>query len=141
MARKKKRKVTVEIELDTEALELNEDIFKKATSDKDKGLILHLDVRKRNWNKALKLPRGTKVRFSRVHAVDIKELSSLLKPITYRITIGEPYWIDTDGTRHDFGLDEHLPGIDLRRGVTIVTLRAAVLLSVLAAWVCAAWSG
>lgn len=132
MARKKKSKITVEIEVDTEVMSLNEDIFKKATYDHDKGLILHLDARKRKWNKVLELPTGAKVRFSRVHTVDIKELSSFLKPITYRIAIGEPFWIDTDGTRHDFGLDEHLPGIDLKRKVTTVTLRAAVLLSVLA---------
>ena len=132
MARSKKSKITVEIELDTEALTLNEDIFKKATSNREEGLVIYLDARKRNWKQTLKLPRGAKVRFSRVHSVDIKELSSLLSPITYRVTIGEPYWIDAQGTRHDFGLDEHLGGIDLKRKVTTVTLRAAVLLSVLA---------
>jgi hypothetical protein len=123
MAKSKKSKVTIEIELDTEVLALNEDIFKKATSNREEGLVIHLDVRQRNWKQTLKLPQGAKVRFSRVHTVDIKELSSLLSPITYRVTIGEPYWIDAQGTRHDFGLDEYLGGIDLKRKVTTVTLR------------------
>ncbi len=101
-------------------------------NSKNDGLIIHLDVRKRDWRKILQLPKGTKVKFSRVHTVDIKELSCFLKPVTYRLTIGEPYWIDAKGERHDFGLDDHLPGIDVRRGVTTVTLRAAVLLAVLA---------
>jgi hypothetical protein len=125
------RKITVEIELETEVLRLNEDLYKKATYEQDGGLVLHLDVRKRNWKKVLELPNGSRVRFSRVHTVDIKELSSFLKPITYRVTVAEPYWIEPDGSRHDFGIDQHLPGIDLKRGVTTVTLRAAVLLSVL----------
>lgn len=132
MARTKKGKVIVEVELDTEVLRLNEDIFKNAVFIQGQGLILHLDSRKRNWRKVLDLPLGTKVFFSRVHTVDIKELSSFLKPIIYRLIIFEGYWMDTHGIRHDFGLDAYLPGIDLKRGVTTVTLRAAVLLSVLA---------
>lgn len=132
MAGKKKSKVTVEIEVDTEVLRLNEDIYYKASYDRDLGLILYLDVRKRDWMKLLELPKGSRVRFSRVHTVNIKELSSFLKPITYRLTIGEGYWIDPQGTRHNFGLNGYLPGIDLKRGVSIVTLRAAVMLAVLA---------
>lgn len=132
MTPQKANKVTVEIELDTEVIRLNQDLFTQASYVQEEGLILHLDVRKRNWPETLALPCGTKVRFSRVHTVDIKELSSFLKPITYRLTIGEPYWMDQAGQRHDFGLDEYLPGIDLKRGVTTVTLRAAVLLAVLA---------
>ncbi len=132
MARKKKRKITIEVEVETEVLRLNEDIFKKAVYVQGRGLILHLDARKRNWQKVLDLPVGTKVCFSRARIVDIKELSSFLKPIFYQLTIFDGHWIDEEGIRHDFGLDAYLPGIDLRRGVTTVTLRAAVLLSVLA---------
>jgi len=122
----------VQIEVETEVLELNEDIYEKSTYSKAEGLVIHLDVRKRDWFKVLGLPKGSRVRFSRIHTIEIKELSSFLKPISYRITLGEPYWTGPDGIRHDFGLDEHLAGVDLKRGVTTVTLRAAVLLAVLA---------
>ncbi|MFH2001264.1 MAG: transposase [Planctomycetota bacterium] len=132
MTGKKKGIVTVEVEVSTEVLRLNEDIFKKAVYVQGRGLILHLDARRRNWRKVLDLPSGTKVGISRVRTVNIKELSSFLKPIFYQLTIFDGYWTDKEGIRHDFGLDAYLPGIDLKRGVTTVTLRAAVLLSVLA---------
>jgi hypothetical protein len=122
----------VTIPIETEALTLNRDLVTKAEMVKQEGLVIRMDVRRRNWRQALNLPRNTKVRWSRVHAVDVKELSSFLMPITYRVKIGEGYWHDREGKRHDFGVDEHLGGMDLKRGVTTVTLRAAVLLAVLA---------
>ena len=129
---KKKSKITVEIPVETEVLDLNEDLFKKAVLEKDKGVVIYLDARERDWFTSLGLPKGSRVRFVRPTTVDIKELSSFMCPITYRVTIAEAYWLDGKGNRHDFGLGEHLGGIDLKRGVTTVTLRAAVLLAVLA---------
>jgi hypothetical protein len=122
----------VAIPIETEVLRLNRELFTGTRVDQNKGVIVCLDVRRRKWGHVIGMPAGCRVRWSRVHTVEIQELSSFLCPIRYEVTIGEPWWRDRDGTRHDFGVDEHLPGLDLKRGVTTVTLRAAVLMAVLA---------
>lgn len=124
--------IQVSVPIETEVLRLNRDLFTKASFESGQGLVIRLDVRRRHWPQVLGLPRGVQVRWSRMHAVEVKELSSFLMPIGYRVTTGEGYWRGRDGQRHDFGVDEQLAGLDLKRGVTTVTLRAAVLLAVLA---------
>jgi hypothetical protein len=124
--------IHVAIPIETEVLRLNRELFTGTRVDKDKGVIISLDARRKKWSQIIGIPSGSRVHWSRVHIVEIQELSSFLCPIRYEVTIGEPWWRDRDGTRHDFGIDEHLKGLDLKRRVTTVTLRAAVLMAVLA---------
>ena len=118
--------------METEVLRDNRDLLTGSEFDKGFGLVVHLDVRRRKWRKVLGLPRGARVQWEDVRTTDIQELSSFPMSIRYRVTFGDGYWRDGEGQRHYFGVGDHLEGIDLKRGVTVVTLRAAVFLAVLA---------
>jgi hypothetical protein len=121
------------IEIGTEALAGNHALVSHSevvkVDDVD-TLVIHMDARRLSWRKRLGLPKGTSVRWDNVHTVDVQDLSTLIWPIRYRITVGDGSYRDAKGERHYFGVDVHLPGVDLRRGVTQVALRAAVLLAV-----------
>jgi len=121
----------VSVPLDTEVVRLHGDLVTEARLEEDGGIVVHLDVRRRDWRPQLGLPRGVHVRWDNVRTVDVKELSCFTVPICYRVTFGDANW-RSNGRRHYFGVGEHLPGIDLKRGVTTTTLRAAVLLAVVA---------
>ncbi len=95
------------------------------------GSVIKMDVRRAPWRKILGLPRGTDVHWADVRTVDIRELSAIRSRITYQLTIGDGWYEDAKGERHYFALHEHLKGIDLSRGCTVVALRAAVLLAVM----------
>lgn len=97
-----------------------------------RGLIIELDIRRHNWQIVLGLGRGVKVRWADVRKVDIRELSNTPWPLFYRLTYGDGWYKDKDGHRVHFPLQPHLPGIDLMRGCTTLTMRAAVLLAVVA---------
>lgn len=97
-----------------------------------RGITIDLDVRRRKWRKRLKLPRGTVVHWADVRTVEIKELSSLLWPIRYRLTYGDGWYTEQNGSRTYFPLQDHLEGIDLARRCTTVTIRTGVLLAVMA---------
>jgi transposase-like protein len=91
---------------------------------------LNMDVRRRNWRKVLGLPRKTPLYWDNVRTVEVQELSAFLVPVRYRVTCGDGWYRDERGKRHYFGVDEHLEGMDLKRGITTVALRAAVVLAV-----------
>ncbi len=125
--------VLVEIPVGTEALAGNRPLVTRSAIEKVDGvptLVIRMDVRRLSWRKRLGLPHGTAVYWDDVHDVDIQELSTLLFPIRYRITVGDGWYRDAKGERRYFGVDIHLSGIDLKRGVSLVALRAAVLLAV-----------
>lgn len=125
--------VTVEIPVGTEAMAGNHRLVTGArlerVGDKD-ALVIAMDARKLHWQERLGLPRGTRIYWDRVRTTDIQDLSALLWPIYYRITLGDGWYRDHQGQRHYFGVSPHLPGMDLARGVTTVVLRAAVMLLV-----------
>ena len=117
----------------TEALGGNGDLVTEARFEKrgDRpALVIRLDVRKRNWRKVFGLPRGSRIRWEHVRDVEVQELSCLMGPIVYRITIGDGCYVDATGQRRYFGVDAMLPGLDLKRGVSMAVIRAAVLLAV-----------
>ena len=97
-----------------------------------RGLIVELDVRRHPWPRVLGLGRGVRVRWADVRTVDIRELSNTSWPLFYRLTYGDGWYRDKDGKRVHFPLQPHLPGIDLTRECTMVTVRAAILLAVVA---------
>jgi len=124
--------VQATIPIETEVVRLHRDLVTGARYEAGEGLVVCLDVRRRRWRKQLGLPKGARVRWEDVRTVDVQELSSFLVPLRYRVTFGDGVWEDKKGERHYFGVNEHLDGLDLKRCVTTVTLRAAVLLAVLA---------
>ena len=122
--------VQVTIPLETEVVRLHRDLV-TGTGYENGKIVVFLDVRRRSWRKQLGLPKGTKIRWENVRTADIQELSSLHVPMSYRLTFGDGVWVDRKGRRHYFGVNEHLDGLDLKRCVTTVTMRAVVLLAVL----------
>ena len=122
----------VMIPLDTEVTRLHEVCIVGTDYDRRDGVIIALDIRRHDWRDKLKLPPGSCVRWENIRTVDVRDLSCFMQPIRYRITFGDGIWRDESGQRHYFGVGKYLPGIDLKRGVTTVTLRAAIMLSVVA---------
>jgi hypothetical protein len=119
----------------TEAMVCNRDLatgFGGLGLDEQKKpcVFLNMDVRRRKWRTILGLPRKTPIYWENVHTVEVQELSPFLTPLRYRVTSGDGWYRDEQGKRHYFGVDEHIGGLDLKRGVTAVALRAAVLLAV-----------
>jgi hypothetical protein len=122
----------VSIPIETEAIERNRKAVTGATYLKGKGLAIDLDLQRLNWRKKLGLPKGTDIHWDSLRGTVVQELSSFLQPIFYRITFGDGWYCDPKtGARTYFGVSDRLPGIDLRRGVTTTTMRAAVLLAVM----------
>lgn len=98
----------------------------------DGTIVVSMDVRRGPWRRWLGLPKGTKIRWADVRTVDIQELSSLAWPMVYRLTYGDGWYAGDGGEREYFGLQPFLHGIDLTRRCTAVTLRAGILLAVMA---------
>jgi Transposase len=117
----------------TEALAGNGDLVTSARFERINGksvFFIEMDVRRRRWRTVFDLPRGSRVRWENVHTIEVQELSGLMGPILYRITLGDGCYVDASGQRRYFGVEAHLPGVDLRRGVSALVVRAAVLLAV-----------
>jgi len=120
----------------TEVMALHDDLFVQAQVEghgpgTHGRMVIELDVRRRDWNETLGLGRKTKIWWEKVRSVEVRELSVFWLPVFYRITIGDGSYRDEHGERRRFGVDKHLRGVDLARGVTTAALRAAMLLAVL----------
>jgi hypothetical protein len=125
--------VSVQIPVGTEALAGNHHLVTGSTIERLDGtdtLLIAMDVRRLPWRRLLGLPHGTRIYWDDVHTTDVQDLSALLWPIRYRLTVGDGWYRDAADQRHYFGVDLQLPGLDLKRGVTVVAMRAAVLLAV-----------
>ena len=125
-------KYQVSIPLETEVIHAHGDLWTGSRCEPGEGIIVDLDVRKRNWRRVLDLPRGTVVHWADVRKMDIQELSGLMWSLRYRLTYGDGWYTAKDGSRVYFPLQPHLECIDLQRQCTTVTLRAGVLLAVMA---------
>ena len=122
----------VSIPLATEVIHAHGDLWIGSRCEPGEGIIVDLDVRKRDWRRVLDLPRGTVVHWADVRKIDIQELSGLMWSLRYRLTYGDGWYTEKDGSRVYFPLQPHLEGIDLQRQCTTVALRAGVLLAVMA---------
>lgn len=125
--------LSVRIDVGTEVLANHHGLVTGARVEALDGrqtLVIQMDVRRLPWAQKLNLPPRTKIYWNDVHSVEVQDLSALLWPICYRVTLGDGWYRDETGQRHYFGVDAHLPGLDLKRRVTAVVLRAAVLLAV-----------
>jgi hypothetical protein len=126
-------KVSVNIPLQTEVILAQQNMVTGTSYiGKSEGICVEMDVRRAPWNKILGISRRTKIHWADVRQSNIKELSSLFCPIYYRLTHGDGWYWGKDGKRNYFPLQPHLHGIDLSRKCTTVTIRAAVLMAVMA---------
>jgi hypothetical protein len=90
----------VAVPIETEVVVRNRKAITGAQFERDRGLVIDLDVRRLNWRKKLRLPKGTKVHWDDVRSTDVQELSSFLMPICYRVTFGDGWYRErTTGKR------------------------------------------
>jgi len=93
-------------------------------------LMITLDTRSQNVHQRLELSTKTPIHWGAEHSFEAQELSSLAWPIRYRVLTRDGYYLDPEGSRVHFTTWAH--GIDSRRQVSWVLMRAAVLLVVMA---------
>jgi hypothetical protein len=122
----------VMVPLETEVLADHHRLLTGVQRAKDGGIVVDLDVRRGPWTEILKLPRRTKIHWADVRTVDIKELSGGTHRVGYRLTYGDGWYLGEGGRREYFPLQPHLSGIDLDRQCSTVSVRAGVLLAVMA---------
>jgi hypothetical protein len=122
----------ITVPLETEVLREHRGMVVGTSYSEEHGVVAQMDVRRLSWQKILKLSAGTKVHWADVRTVEIRELSALPWSITYQLTYGDGWYLKPDGRRQYFPLQKYIVGIDLERQCTVVAIRAAVLLAVVA---------
>ena len=118
----------VTVPVSTEVIESNPDCTLSGAYEKG-VLMITLDTRHQNIHQRLGLSTKTKLHWGKEHIVEIQELSALAWPIRYRLLTRDGYYLK-DGQRVHF--TTWAKGIDVRREVSEVLMRAAVLLVVIA---------
>jgi len=127
----------VNIPVETETTTRNRRAITGATYVNGKGIVVEIDARGKNWRKVLRrlgqeIPKDTEIHWENLRCVEIQELSSFNQRLWYRLTFGDGWYLDKAGKRVYFGVEQGLPGLDLQRGVTTTTVRAGVMLAVMA---------
>lgn len=121
--------VSVTVPVSTEVIESNPDC--RISGAYENGmLLLTIDARHQNHHQRLGLANKTRLHWGQEHCVEVQELSGLSWPIRYRVLTRDGYYLDGDGQRVHF--TPHVNGIDRRRGVSCVLMRAAVVVVVIA---------
>jgi hypothetical protein len=118
----------VTVPVSTEVIESNPDC--RISGAYESGvLMITIDTRQQNIHQRLGLGTKTKLQWGQEHSFEVQELSALAWPIRYRVLTRDGYYLK-DGQRVHFTTTAK--GIDARRAVSEVLLRAAVLLVVVA---------
>src|SRR5262249_35019274 len=96
----------VSIPIETEVtVRLRKAITEATFMGRTEGVVIDLDVRRLNWRKRLGLPKGTEIRWDALRSTPIRELSSFLTPIQYRVQHGDGWYKDAhSGQRVTFGI-------------------------------------
>lgn len=119
----------MKLPVSTEVIESNPDCA--FSGDFKDGVIrVTVDTREQNVHQRLGLGTKTRLHWGRDNSYEVQELSAMLWPIRYQVLVREGYYLDKDGERVHFTTEAK--GLDARRGVSQVLLRAAVLLVVIA---------
>lgn len=121
--------VYVTVPVSTEAIVANPDC-KISGAYENGGLMITIDTRHQNHHQRLGLGTKTQLHWGQEHSFEAQELSGLAWPIRYRVLTREGYYLDGQGQRVHFTTGAN--GIDSRRGVSEVLMRAAVLVVVIA---------
>lgn len=119
----------VSVPITTEVINANRDCQISGAYE-DGALVITIDTRKQNIHQRLSLATKVKLHCSGENEFMVQELSGLLWPIRYRVLTREGYYLDSDGQRVHF--TTAAKGVDARRGTSLVLMRAAALLVVIA---------
>ncbi len=121
--------ISVNVPISTAVIELNPD-SKIAGRHENGKLVLTIDTRNQNIHQRFGLGTKTLIHWGDENEFEAQELSCLLWPICYRVITREGYYHDENGEAHYFTTKAY--GIDSRRHVSEVLMRAAILLMVIA---------
>ena len=119
------------VPLETAVLRENRDLVTHVHHQATEGIMVEMDARRADWPSKLGLPKDQNVYWTDIRQIDIRELSVLPWPVTYRLTHGDGWYRGADGRKVYFGIQKYLPEIDLERRCSKTTIRAAVLLCIL----------
>ena len=130
--------VHVSVPISAEVLNANPDCQFSGAYE-DGKLVITIDTRNQNVHQRLRLGTKVKLHWSTDNEFMVQELSGLLWPIRYRVLTRDGYYVGKEGQR--VHVTTSARGISARRGASLVLLRAAVLLVVIAGvgYRCAAW--
>ena len=121
--------LSVTIPISTEVIENNPDC--KIQGQYDKGrVVIRIDTRHQNHHQRLGISTRTKLHWGEEYTYEVQELSGFSWPIRYVVQARWGYYLDRQGQRVHF--TTQATGIDSRRKVSAVLMRAAVLLVVIA---------
>jgi len=119
----------VTIPISTEVIENNPDC--KIEGHYEKGrVVITVDTRYQHHYQRLGISTHTKLHWGEEYAYEVQELSGFSWPIRYVVRARKGYYLDGQGERVHF--TTQATGIDSRRKVSAVLMRAAVLLVVIA---------
>jgi hypothetical protein len=121
--------VRIKVPITTGVIESNADC-KIDGCYKEGALVITIDTRHQNHHRRLGIPKGTLLYWGKKYEYEAQELSALSWPMRYRVLAREGYYLDEEGERVYFSTQAS--GVDSRRGVSEVVMRAAVLLLVIA---------
>ena len=121
--------LSVTIPISTEVIENNPDCKIRGHYEK-RQVIITVDTRHQHHHQRLGLPTQTKLYWLDEYEYEVQELSGFSWPIRYRVLARQGYYLDAQGQRVHF--TTQATGIDSRRKVSAVLMRAAVLLVVIA---------
>lgn len=121
--------VQISVPISTEVLTANRDCQVSGAYE-DGALVVTIDTRKQNVHQRLGLGTKVKLHWGNENEFMVQELSGLLWPIRYRVRTRDGYYLSAGGERVHF--TTAAGGLDARRGASLVLMRAAVLLVVVA---------
>lgn len=120
--------VHVSVPINTEVIALNPDA-RISGAYEDGVLVITVDTRRQNVHQRLGLSTKTRLHWGAERQFDVQELSGLLWPIRYRVLTRDGYFLENG---HRVHFTTAASGLDARRGASLVLMRAAVLLVVVA---------
>ncbi len=121
--------LSVTIPISTEVIENNPDC--KIDGQYEKGrIVIRIDTRYQKHYQRLGVSTQTKLHWGDAYTYEVQELSGFSWPIRYVVQARSGYYLDGQGQRVHF--TTQATGIDSRRKVSAVLMRAAVLLVVMA---------
>ena len=121
--------LSVTIPISTEVVENNPDCRIDGQYEKGRVLIT-VDTRHQNHYQRLGISTHTELHWGDEYTYEVQELSGFSWPIRYVVRARPGYYLDRQGQRVHF--TTQATGIDSRRKVSAVLMRAAVLLVVIA---------
>lgn len=117
------------IPVSTEVIESNPDCHLEGCYEQGR-VVITIDTRHQHHHQRLGLGTKTVLHWGEEYEYEAQELSGLAWPIRYRVRARQGYYLDAQGQRVHF--TTQVTGLDSRRKVSKVLMRAAVLLVVIA---------